>query len=478
LLFNSPEYAVFLLVCLGVYYAVGRARSGLRIQNLFLLGASYVFYGWWDYRFLSLIMISTVVDFVAGRIIAGGRASGSRVAMRRGLLVTVVSNLGILGFFKYFGFFVESAAALLDAIGLPATPSVLEILLPIGISFYTFQTLSYSIDIYRGRLEPVDDFFEFALFVAFFPQLVAGPIERARRLLPQIAAPRRPSAVDLYEGAWLIVLGLFRKVAIADTAAVFVDRAFANPQEHGSLALSAALVLYALQIYCDFAGYSNIARGSAKLLGFELIRNFQHPYFSRNPREFWRRWHISLSTWLRDYLYISLGGNRRGAARTYGALMLTMLLGGLWHGASWNFVLWGGLHGAYLVIHRAVEPVLPRLPANAPAILRMSSATVRALGTFALVCGTWLFFRSSDMETTRHFLAGLVSGGAFDWHLLAPTLILWGCILAIDVPQAITRNEHIFARLPIPVGAFVASVLIVLTLFAGTPSVPFIYFQF
>jgi alginate O-acetyltransferase complex protein AlgI len=474
LLFNSPEYLVFLIVCLLLY-----GRLGHRGQNAWLLAASYAFYSFWDPRFLVLILLSTSVDFWAGQRIESARREGQVGTARRALHVSLATNLGLLGVFKYFGFFVESAAAALDTLGLGMSRPALEIVLPVGISFYTFQTLSYTIDVYRGRLGAIRDPLDFALFVAFFPQLVAGPIERARNLLPQIQAPRRVTPRQFEEGLWLILMGLYRKLVIADTAAIFVDRIFAHPFRQSSLQMVCGLMLYGLQIYGDFSGYSNIARGSAKLFGFELVRNFRHPYFAVGPRDFWRRWHISLSTWLRDYLYISLGGNRQGRLRTYANLMVTMLLGGLWHGASWNFVLWGAIHGVYLVVARALEPMTARLRPPEAGPIRWLALTAGGATTFVLVSFTWLFFRSTSVALTGVYLDRLALGTGFgDIHRLIPFAVLALLVLVIDLPQAIARDEHIFTRWGLGRRTAIAGFLLVAIFFGGAASAPFIYFQF
>ena len=317
-----------------------------RLQNGILLIASYVFYGFWDWRFLALLFVSTVVDYNLALLIEKSESPGERKAL---LAASICVNLGILGFFKYFGFFAESFASLLNSFGFQSSTPFFNIVLPVGISFYTFQTMSYTIDVYRRKLPATRNFFDFALFVSFFPQLVAGPIERATKLLPQVLQPRKFSQSNFVEGFYLIILGLFKKVVIADNMAPIVNYIFSRDVS----TLSGAEVLvgvyaFAFQIYGDFAGYTDIARGVAKWLGFDLMLNFRMPYFATSPSDFWQRWHISLSSWLRDYLYIPLGGNRQGTLLTYRNLMLTMVLGGLWHGAAWTFVAWGFFHGLIL----------------------------------------------------------------------------------------------------------------------------------
>ena len=383
--FNSLQYAAFLPVVWIGY----RNLASTRKQNTWLLLASYVFYGSWDWRFLSLIVLSTTVDFFVGQRLAS--AVGS--ARSRLLAVSLAVNLGLLGVFKYLGFFVDSAADMLTAVGLEPNIALLNIVLPVGISFYTFQTISYTFDIYRRRIEPERDPITFALYVAYFPQLVAGPIERARQLLPQIRGERNRADVDtIWTSLRLILVGLFKKVAIADTVAPLVSKTFDSPQ--GSVTAAVGILAFSLQIYGDFSGYTDIARGTSRLFGIELVRNFRQPYLSRNITEFWRTWHISLSDWLHDYLYIPLGGNRGPRLRTYRNLMITMLLGGLWHGASWNFVVWGGLHGLYLIVDRALGRVEHR-GARRPILLSDSPAI---LFTFTVVTLTWVFFRAADLS--------------------------------------------------------------------------------
>ena len=363
-LFNSVTFLAFFAAVFAVYLVLTH-----RAQNAWLLAASYLFYGWWDWRFLGLIVLSTAVDYTCGRRIAAADPDdpAGRAARRGWLLLSCATNLGLLGFFKYWNFFAESAAAALRGAGLEADWATLNVVLPVGISFYTFQTLGYTVDVYRGAVRAERDVLNFALFVSFFPQLVAGPIERANVLLPQIARPRRLTAERFARGGWLILKGFYLKVVLADNLGEFVAPAFGEPQSVRGLAVVSAVLGAGLQIYGDFAGYSAIARGVAKWLGVDLMQNFARPYFAVNPSDFWRRWHISLSTWLRDYLYIPLGGNRGGAWRTYRNLSLTMLLGGLWHGAAWNFVAWGAYHGALLCGYRLLSGRAPRFLSGRPA---------------------------------------------------------------------------------------------------------------
>lgn len=482
MLFNSFVFVGFLAIVLPVYY-----RLSHRAQNTFLVMASYVFYGFWDWRFTSLLAISTLVDFFAGRGIAGARTPAQRNLW---LVASLTTNLGILGFFKYCDFFVTSAAALLDKIGLSVSPPLLQIVLPVGISFYTFQTMAYTIDVYRGRQEATRDFVAFALYVSYFPQLVAGPIERASRLLPQITQPRRVGQDQWATGAQLLLWGYVKKVAIADSLAPHVDIVFANPMNAGGADLWIGLYCFAVQIYCDFSGYSDIARGVSRLFGIELIENFRQPYLARNITEFWRRWHISLSTWLRDYLYIPLGGNRRGVAYQYRNLILTMLLGGLWHGAGWKFVAWGGLHGVYLALHKVMTQGRKigqeRPPDSLPGWCHFA---VKAVATFHLVCLSWVFFRAPDFACALDYLGGLmlsVAGqatgpGGSVIPEAGPTLAFYAVlVLLMDLGSWLADSESpVTARLPWWVrGTLYAAGALILAFVRESTGEAFIYFQF
>jgi alginate O-acetyltransferase complex protein AlgI len=476
MLFNTAEYLFFFTTVLLVYFALP-----FRAQNVWLLLASYFFYGSWDWRFLSLLWLSTVIDYVAGLAIQGARERGNPRGMKFALTVSVGGQLIILAFFKYFNFFAASAASLLSSLGFYPSLPALNVILPVGISFYTFQTMSYTIDIYRGHFQPTRRFVDFALSVAFFPHLVAGPIQRARSLIVQIERPRVITQDYWERGLMLIAIGLIRKVAIADPAGMLADTYFAAPAQYGSIPLACGLFLYGLQIYNDFAGYSEMARGSANLMGFDLMRNFRHPYFARNISDFWTRWHISLSTWLRDYLYIPLGGNRKGVRRTYVNLMLTMLLGGLWHGASWNFVMWGGLHGTYLAGYHAWTDRRLRFGAardtsGAPTLLRSvcSAAVVYLLVTF-----TWLFFRSHDTATTVAYLSALFAFRGGSEGAVLPVLALAAFTLAIDIPQALADDEcTVLQWRLLPRAAFVTAGVIWLLFSGNMAHEAFIYFQF
>ena len=396
MLFIEPRFIYFFVIVFAGHWAL--RRNDLR--KLWLLAASYVFYAAWDWRFLSLIVASTLIDYTAGVLMARPLPDGRRKAC---LVMSLVGNLGILGFFKYCNFFIESAVGFTELLGFPLEARTLNLILPVGISFYTFQTLSYTIDVYRGRLEPTRKMLDLALFVGFFPQLVAGPIVRASDFLPQLRARRVFSSVPVRACLTLFLIGFVKKACVSDNLAPVVDAYFADPASYSLASAWIAVLFYAVQIYCDFSGYSDMAIACANLLGYRLCINFNFPYFAVSITEFWRRWHISLSSWLRDYLYISLGGNRGSKLFTYRNLMLTMLLGGLWHGASWTFVIWGGLHGLALVVHkewcrlRASRPNLLCLPRFAGLVF-----------TFYWVCVAWVFFRSSDFATASVVLKAFV----------------------------------------------------------------------
>lgn len=414
MLFNSLEYLVFLpLVFLFYWFALKNTVKG---QNIFILLVSYVFYGWWDWRFLTLIAFSTIVDFSIGNLIQASEVEKKRKFL---LGISLVVNLGLLGFFKYYNFFIDSWIDAFAAFDIEMHESTLNIILPVGISFYTFQTLSYTIDVYRRNLQATTNFVNFATYVAFFPQLVAGPIERATNLLPQFAVKRDFKEDKAISGVNLILWGLFQKVVIADSCAPYVNAIFENYEEMNSLSLLLGAFYFAFQIYGDFAGYSNIAIGSARLLGFDLMRNFNYPYFSRDMAEFWRRWHISLSTWFRDYLYIPLGGSRGSKANQLRNVLIIFVVSGFWHGANWTFIFWGALHAAFFI------PVLllnsNRKNLNQVAMNRLLP-TFKELGqmllTFALACLAWIFFRADSVVIAFDYLKRLFTDLSFSLEYL------------------------------------------------------------
>ena len=447
-----------------------------RAQNWLLLAASYLFYGAFDWRFLGLLMISTATDYTVGRLL-----ENTATDRRRRLIfsASLVVNLGILGFFKYWDFFSGEGTRFLHHLGLNASPPVIHILLPIGISFYTFHGMSYTFDVYRRQIKPTHSLLSFAVFVAFFPQLVAGPIGRAHLQLPQFERDRvRPDRSQVRRAVFLILLGLFKKVAIADALSPYVGTAFGSAKSAGWVSLLIGVYAFALEIYGDFSGYSDIARGSAFLLGIDLPENFNQPYLSRSITEFWRRWHISLSTWLRDYLYVPLGGNRGSELTTYRNLMLTMLIGGLWHGAAMTFVVWGGLHGLYLAAERRFTKASFE-DVNRPFALRTD--LVRTIVTFHLVCLAWVFFRASSFTLAFHYLAGIATlrSGPVDKNALTTLLLAGAAMFIIDSAQRRARDhaamlEWAPALRGLAYGAMVLGIII----FSGGTPVPFIYFRF
>lgn len=474
MLFNSFIFFIFLGIVLPLYYYLPA-----KLRKPLLLVFSYIFYAYWDWRFSSLLFISTVTDFFLGKQIFNNKKKGKYF-----LFVSMVVNLGILAFFKYYNFFIDSFDALATNMGMHLDYLHLNIILPVGISFYTFQTMSYTIDIYRRKLGPSNSFIDFAVFVSFFPQLVAGPIERATNLLPQIQNLPKPTKLQIQQGIVLIVVGLFTKVMIGDTTGRFVDQIFGQPSLYKSSELLVALVLFSIQIYADFSGYSSIARGVSKLLGIELMKNFEQPYLSTNITEFWRRWHISLSSWLKDYLYFSLGGNRKGVKRTYINLMITMLLGGLWHGASWNFVIWGGLHGVYLVFHKLIlgkaKPKAEYIYDNLGGISLLAS---KVIFTYILVLFTWLFFRATSIETTQIFFSKMIhwEPSEFTMRFLGITLIFMMATFTLDLLMYYTKT-HTYILLiknkSIVYGILTAMFFVTLLFMFQSDPLPFIYFQF
>jgi D-alanyl-lipoteichoic acid acyltransferase DltB (MBOAT superfamily) len=389
MIFHSLDFVVFFLLTTAIYW-----RLPHRGQNLLLLVASYVFYGWVHPWFLILLVTSTTIDWWAAR-----RMEADPAHRRRYLALSVASNMGMLAYFKYANFFLDNVAAALAALGLETSPRVLAVVLPVGISFFTFQALSYTIDVYRGRLRARASLVDVATFVAFFPQLVAGPIERAAHLLPQVEGLRIFSAAAARTGLRLMAWGFFKKLVVADNAGLVADKVFALDQPSFHV-LWAGVLAFGLQIYADFSAYSDIARGTARWFGFELMLNFDQPYFARGPQDFWRRWHISLSTWFRDYVYIPLGGSRQGFGRELANIMATFLLSGFWHGASWNYVIWGGYHGLLLVGSRLLRRLAPRPPAWTAYL-----TPLRIAATFVLVHVGWLCFRETSLPVLLRDLA-------------------------------------------------------------------------
>ena len=468
--FASLQFCCFLVLLLAANALLRRHEH----RNTLMLVASYYFYACWDPRFLLLIWTVTGASFLAGRMLGATEDAARR---KRVLVGYTIFSLTVLGIFKYFDFFIESTRAALTILGLPVDLKMLGILLPAGISFFTFESLSYVIEIYQRHLPATTRLKHYALFIGFFPKLVAGPIERPAVLIPQIQQPRLVTLEGFTRGLFLILLGLFKKIVVADGLAPTVASVFNTSTLPSAPDIALAVYAFALQIYCDFSGYTDIARGVSKLFGIELSQNFRFPYFSSNPSEFWKRWHISLSSWLRDYLYIPLGGNRFGEARTRVNLMITMLLGGLWHGAAWNFVLWGGYQGGLLVGHRLKPRVLPA------AVPRRLVVVVSTLLFFQLVCYGWLLFRAHSFAQIADFTGQLLRGS---WHV-APTLLkpslatLVGIAVLVGYDFLAYRSGRatFYRAWPVPVRAALYAVMtFVLLMGLANARSAFIYFQF
>jgi alginate O-acetyltransferase complex protein AlgI len=472
-LFNTLAYAIFFAAVFTVAWLLA---SRVRLRLWFLLIASYYFYANWDYRFLGLIFASSTVDWLLGNAIANASTDQRR---KQWLALTVAMNLGVLGLFKYFDFGVAEMSALLQSMGFDPPEIALRLTLPIGISFFTFESMSYVIDVYRRELPPHKSYVEYLTFVAFFPHLVAGPIVRPRDLLPQLSAPPRFDPTLASSALLLIALGLLKKVAIGDYLALnLVDRVFDAPLQYSALECYVALVAYAVQIYCDFSGYTDIAIGSAALLGIRFPQNFDSPYKAHNIVDFWRRWHISLSTWLRDYLYIPLGGNRRGRVRTYVNLLITMLLGGLWHGANMTFVVWGGLHGLLLAGTRAFQELKAKYGFGRPTRLGHVLSVVL---TFHAVCFCWLFFRAKSLDDALAMLERISTLSTFHPNLDPRLLgVLAAGLVSHYVPEAwFQRVVSVFTGLPaLAQGAVLMLLALSVREMASLEAVPFVYFQF
>ncbi|HLB39152.1 MAG TPA: MBOAT family protein [Actinomycetota bacterium] len=475
MLFPTVDFALFF--CL-VYLGHWMLNHAARPWKWFMIGASYFFYAWWDPRYIALLALVTVVCQLAA--IAVSRQDDRRRrtwAMGIGVALTLAPLL----FFKYYGFFTVNVTNTASALGLPLHPPLIQVILPIGVSFYTFMAISYVVDVYHGKF-PVSSWTDVTLYLSFFPHLVAGPIVRPDELIPQLDVQRDARHVDVVGAGWLILGGLFKKIVIANyLATAIVEEVFGDPSRHGWLEIGVGIVAYAVQIYCDFSGYTDIAIGLAKLLGFRFPQNFDRPYSARSIQEFWRRWHMTLSRWLRDYLYIPLGGSRKGTGRTYVNLMITMLLGGLWHGAAWHFVVWGGLHGVYLVAGQWKRSLRERgVLAELPAAPWMTA--LQWLGAFGLVCVAWVFFRADSVGTALTMLRRLFTGAAGNTDLVTtPVLLAIAIGLATQfVPRApAARIRAGVSRLrPVPMGIAAAFVLFAITTLGPRGVAPFIYFQF
>lgn len=481
MLFNSLEFGVFLVLVYCLYWLI--APRSRQLRNALLLVASYIFYGWWDPRFLGLLVLSSAVDFVVG---VGLQHQASQ--RRRWLLaVSLVLNLGLLGVFKYFDFFASSLASAMASVGINASPTLLHLVLPVGISFYTFQTLSYSIDVYRGTLQPTRDALAFFAYVAFFPQLVAGPIERAAQLLPQFLTTTQFDTAQAKDGLRQMLWGFFKKMVIADNAARFVTPMFDAPSDYPGSALFLGAIFFSFQIYGDFSGYSDIAIGCARLFGFRLSQNFHVPYFARDVPEFWRRWHVSLTSWFRDYVYFPLGGSRVSKPRALRNVLIVFLVSGLWHGANWTFVIWGALHAACFVPFFLFDS--HRRHTDAIAAGRtwpLPREMLRITGTFLLVSLAWVFFRARSVADALHYLGrtfsstllhkpGTLTQG-FEW---ATYLTLVGVMLALewrgrDDPHALHRVPNSLALR----WCGYQALLLLIAYFGVFDEQQFIYFQF
>jgi D-alanyl-lipoteichoic acid acyltransferase DltB (MBOAT superfamily) len=469
MLFNSIDFAIFLPIVFILYWFV--TDKNLKLQNLLILTASYVFYGWWDWRFLSLIAFSTIVDYSVGLKLKNEENQKKRKIL---LWISIIVNLGFLGLFKYYNFFLDSFISAFLFFGSEIKVNSLNIILPVGISFYTFQTLSYSIDVYKRELEPTRDFIAFSAFVSFFPQLVAGPIERAANLLPQFYK-KRTFIYDVFsDGVKLIIIGFFMKLLVADRASIYVNAVFNNVSNHNGLTFIAATILFAFQIYGDFAGYSLIAIGTAKLFGFSLMTNFIRPYFSRSVGEFWKRWHISLSTWFRDYLYIPLGGNRVSYPRWLFNTMFTFVISGLWHGANWTFVIWGALNGFYLIIESVIFKNKKR-------------NIISVITTFILICFSWIFFRANNTHDAIYIIKSIATNpgtlyipGGDD--VIAPvySVIAIFILFVVEMKKeylndlfTLSKNKYTFIR-----WSYYSAIIFFILYIGVFDSSQFIYFQF
>jgi len=472
--FNTYTFIAFFIVVLIIHYSLRDWKT----QKINLLAASYIFYSAWNPLFVFLLIISTLCDWIVAKRIYSSQTQKSKTSY---LILTLVINLGLLGFFKYGAFLLDNTIDLLSMVGIIFQPAAFDIILPVGISFYTFQTLSYSLDVYRGKLKPGNSFLDYALYVSFFPQLVAGPIVRAGDFLPQCEKPRRASQDQLGWGLSLLTIGLFMKIILADTVfAPVVDKVYENPEQFGNIETWTAILAFSSQIFCDFAGYSTCAIGIALCLGFVLPDNFKAPYAALGFKDFWRRWHISLSTWFRDYVYISLGGNRKSVTRTHINVMITMLIAGLWHGASWMFVLWGGLHGFYLLIENKIRTYVPNE-------LKLSWMTQVALIilTYLIVSVTWILFRAENLNDAAIIFSHLYSSSIQPTQLILSSfeinlaLLASFVLLAWHIYQRDKSLEHFYHRIhPIFRGIFLFAQLLIIYLFAAGDDHAFIYFQF
>ena len=478
MLFNSTSFVIFLPVVFILFWTL--TRNNLRAQNILLLIASYFFYACWDWRFLFLLIFSTVLDFFTGLKIGSSKKSSTK---KFWFWLSIIVNLGFLGVFKYYNFFTESFAVAVSNFGLKVNPGTLNLILPIGISFYTFHGLSYVIDVYKDRITPENNFIDYSLFVSFFPLLVAGPIERATHLLPQIKQQKKFDYKKSVDGLRQILWGLFKKVVIADNCAKHVDIIFSNYGDLSGSTLLVGAVLFAFQIYGDFSGYSDIALGTARLFGIELLRNFAYPYFSRDIAEFWRRWHISLSTWFRDYLYIPLGGNSGGVLRKVINIFIIFLVSGFWHGANWTFIAWGFLNALFILPSVILKTNRKNIEIVAKGrVLPNFKEASAMITTFTAAVFAWIFFRSETISKAVHYISGIVSRSLFSVPTIRPTNLFVLILLFITVEWFGREEQFAIAKLglkshPFYRYSFYFAIIFSLLWFGGEKH-QFIYFQF
>jgi D-alanyl-lipoteichoic acid acyltransferase DltB (MBOAT superfamily) len=472
MLFNSFEFAIFLPVVFLLYWFV--FNKSIKLQNLFLLIIGYIFYGWWDWRFLFLIAFSTLFDFAIGILLDKTTNNQKRKWL---FAASCIVNIGLLGFFKYFNFFIDNFILAFETIGYHIHPVSLKIILPVGISFYTFQSLSYTTDIYRRKMKPTTDFISFAAFISFFPQLVAGPIERAFHLLPQFHSKRKFDSDEAVKGMRQILWGLFKKIVIADTLSTYVDQIFASYDTSPGSTLLLGAIYFSVQIYCDFSGYSSIAIGTARLFGFSLLQNFNYPYFSLNVSEFWRKWHMSLTSWFRDYVYIPMGGSRGTLRKTIFNTLFVFALSGFWHGANWTFIVWGLLNGLFIIPNLLFGNKKNNITVSETSI----SGIVRMLITFMLITFTWIFFRSVNISQAFNYIDGLFSKSLFTYpvqHGMAMTLPLITILFGVEWlrKREMKISQPQFMPTYLRWSIYLLLIIICLAFFKQNQS--FIYFQF
>jgi alginate O-acetyltransferase complex protein AlgI len=476
--FNSLIFLAFFIAIYGCYLLLQRHHI---LQNRFLLCGSYFFYGFWDWRFLGFLAGVTIVNYYAGQAISRSENPRTR---NRWLVLALIVSLGALGFFKYFNFFADSTAALLRLIGFAADPITLRIILPVGISFLTFQSLTYPLDLHRKRLQATAPFWDFALFASFFPQIMAGPIERAANMLPQFAKSRKIDCTRINAGLYLILWGYFKKVVVADNAAVIANRIFDNYQQYQGLDVVVGILAFAVQLYGDFSGYSDIARGLAKLMGFDLMINFKLPYLAVNPGDFWRRWHISLTSWFRDYLWwnlvkkIPVSGGFWNQLRWNFSLILVFLISGLWHGAAWNYILWGGFHGLLLVVYGLYDRYRGERNLDVPFVRARIAASTTA--TFMMVMIGWVLFRSTSMEQIVGMLSSIGFSISDQTAAMAGQLLFFALpLVAVELWQHFRRDLLVVLRTPNWARAPLYAALVIGILVYGVrTAAEFLYFQF